>query len=86
MSIRPPRLLHVATPVIAATTAFLTLSLAAQAGAAPTAGFERCPPGHLCLFDGTNYTGSRRDIIPSTDLAGRWDNRVSSLRSGLCPA
>ncbi|MGW2161923.1 peptidase inhibitor family I36 protein [Nonomuraea sp. NPDC001699] len=75
MSIRLSQLLRVVTLTIVGTTILTT-----PANAAP-AGFERCPAGHFCLFDGTNGTGEIATFRSgSPDLQRQnMDNRASSV-------
>jgi hypothetical protein len=56
----------------------LLASSAATATAAPQ-GYDRCPSGKLCLFDGANGTGTMAAYSSSQPALGSWDNKASSM-------
>ncbi|MEU9700575.1 peptidase inhibitor family I36 protein [Streptomyces sp. NPDC047981] len=66
--------------VVSTVLATAVLSSGAPAGSAPR-GFDRCPTGHFCLFDGPGGTGLMASFRSgSPDLARQgMDNRASSL-------
>ncbi|MER5465685.1 peptidase inhibitor family I36 protein [Streptomyces sp. NPDC002668] len=59
----------------------LTATQAQAATAAPAAGYDRCPNGYLCIFDGADGTGSMAWFRSgSPDLRGQgMDNRTNSV-------
>ncbi|GAA3310163.1 peptidase inhibitor family I36 protein [Streptomyces cinereospinus] len=66
--------------VLSTVLASAALFAAPPASSAPS-GFERCPAGHFCLFDGPDGTGLMASFRSgSPDLARQsMDNRASSL-------
>ncbi|MEU8525885.1 MULTISPECIES: peptidase inhibitor family I36 protein [Streptomyces] len=70
--------------VLSSVLASALLSSVAPAGSAPS-GFDRCPAGHFCLFDGPDGTGLMASFrTGSPDLARQsMDNRASSLADNV---
>ncbi|MFJ1787285.1 peptidase inhibitor family I36 protein [Streptomyces anulatus] len=65
----------------AAAASIAAAALTAAPAESATRGFERCPAGHFCLFDGSDGSGLMASFRQgSPDLAGQsMDNRASSL-------
>ncbi|MFI0717787.1 FG-GAP-like repeat-containing protein [Streptomyces sp. NPDC021224] len=72
--------------IVVAAAAALGLSAGAMAPAhAAATGWNRCPKGSFCLFDGLNGTGSMIAYTSSHSSLGSWDNKADSVynRTGM---
>src|SRR5690242_3340742 len=60
-------------------SAALGLMATFMTGAQATTGYDRCPKGKLCLFDGTHGSGTMTIYSGSTPALGAMDRRASSM-------
>jgi hypothetical protein len=66
----------------AAVSAIAAIGLLAGSAVTATAapqGYDRCPSGKLCLFDGADGTGAMAAYSGSQPTLGSWDNKASSM-------